>query len=212
MTRLRLTILVGALLTLLAGCASYQASGSIPMSRPNSAPPIALFAPLEGAQIRAQLSDTGLSGIFVQQSTNDNKSMWRAPDDSALVFYRGILSATYSLGFDLYSADVTETATLIARHQSGSATRVHRYLDGENQVVTRAFRCNVSVGKKSSGRYQVTEACRGADVAFVNTYNVFGAGKILSSHQWVGPDVGFLRLTPLSESRSNRSDVIVIAN
>ena len=211
MTRLRQTVLVGAILALSAGCTSYQASGSIPI-RPSSAPPIALFSPLEGAQLRAELSDTGLSGIFIQQSTNDGASMWRAPDDSALVFYRGILSATYSLGFDLYSADVTETAALIVRQQSGTATRVHRYLDGENQVVTRAFRCNVSVGKKRSGRYQVTEACRGTDVAFVNTYNVFGAGKILSSLQWVGPEVGFLRLTPLSNSRSNSNDVIVIAN
>ena len=182
------------------------------MSRESAGGAIAVVAPLGGAQLRATLPDAGLSGIFVQQSTNGASSLWRAPDDSALVFYRGILSATYSLGFDLYSADVSDTAALIARRQSGNATRVHRYLDGENQVVTRAFRCSVLVGEKSSGRYQVTEECRGADTSFVNTYDVVGAGTILGSLQWVGPEVGFLRLTQLSKSRSNRRDLVAITN
>jgi len=212
MIRLRLSFMASVLTLLLAGCTSYQVSGSIPLSREEGRVAIALDDPFGGARLRAALPDAGLSGVFFQQANNGTSSVWRAPDESGLVLYRGILSATYSLGFDLYSADVSDTAELIARRQSGTSTRVHRYLDGENQIVVRAFRCSVLVGAVSSGRYEMREECRGASADFVNSYEVTGSGEIVASQQWVGPEVGYMQIIQLSDGRPVRSGIIAISN
>ena len=205
-------ILLGVLVT--TACTQIRIEGSIPLGGEGPPDPqngVALL-PDDLKRLRAELVGLGRSGTFFETVKTGQHTTWRALDGSALVTQNGLLTATFGLGFDLISADVSDTWSRLRDTRSGETTRIHRYLDGENQVVTRAFRCEVSFSQRSSQTNLATEVCRGSDVSFANTYDILRDGKILTSLQWIGPELGFLRLGPLAQTRSINDSVIVIAN
>ena len=108
--------------------------------------------------------------------------------------------ATNALGHDLYSADVSDVVGVLAAGGNGAATRVHRYLDGETELETRAFECELNAGPArevpaiEGPVRQVTERCRGFGTSFTNDYLLSGrGGEIVRSTQWVGETVGYVR-------------------
>lgn len=212
MMRLFPLALLGLLVT--TACTQMRLEGSIPLGGagpPETQSAVALL-PDDLKRLRAELVALGRSGTFFETVKTGEHTTWRGLDGSALVTQNGLVTATFGLGFDLISADVSDTWSRLRRTRPGEATRIHRYLDGENQVVTRAFRCEVSFSKQGSQTYLATEACRGSDVSFVNTYDILRDGAILTSLQWIGPELGFLRLGPLAQTRSINDGIIVIAN
>ena len=191
-----LTLLTSLLL--LASCAQSRIEGSVLLDRaaPELRRSIAL-GEFPRERLHAVLIARGRSGTFFRNARNGDHVTWRAADDSAIVMRDGLLTATFGLGFDLLSADVSDTLFLIAQRQNGMATRIHRYLDGENQVVARAFRCDVAWEEGLGAVWRVREDCRGANITFENHYDLATDGRIVSSMQWVGPDIGAVRLSSL---------------
>lgn len=184
-----------AVALLLAGCSSASGPGVVSVAG------VPLFGAAEVSQpatasdrtvVATRLSD-GSSGTFRPVSSRGGVETWAAGDGSAFAFRSGMLVATFALGHDLYSADAGETRALLGAGRNGSATRVHRYLDGENEMRLRAFECDVNIEVASGGQRTATEVCRGVGTSFRNQYRLLPGGEIAGSTQWVGDRVGYLR-------------------
>lgn len=130
------------------------------------------------------------AGLFLV-SDRQGKKIYQTVDNIALTLDGGIVVATRGLGFDLMDADVRQIHGAI-RNGGGRASRVHRYLDGENHTVLRAFDCVIEVQGTSA-----VEKCYGYDTEFENTYRTNQAGAIVASRQWLGPERGFISIEDL---------------
>lgn len=130
------------------------------------------------------------AGLFLV-SDRQGKKIYQTVDNIALTLDGGIVVATRGLGFDLMDADVRQIHEAI-RNGGGRSARVHRYLDGENHTVLRAFDCVIEVQGTS-----VVEKCYGYDTEFENTYRTNQAGAIVASRQWLGPERGFISIEDL---------------
>lgn len=111
---------------------------------------------------------------------------------------RGLVIATRGLGQDLIATEAHGTAKLIAQRTAGSAQRRMEYLNGAGETVTLRFDCQIKRDRiepidsgviKTTGRLMV-EDCNGAGGSFRNTYLVANDGYILSSRQWLHPQLG----------------------
>ncbi|MBO9432180.1 YjbF family lipoprotein [Sulfitobacter sp. R18_1] len=135
--------------------------------------------------IIAQLEQNERASILVRKGVNRDVETYYTPDNISLSLRDGVLISTRGLGFDLMSSDVAEVLTGL-RH-GGQAVRVHRYLDGEDQIVIKSYICDYS------GNAQIIENCYGKDHSFKNSYQMSG-GRVVASRQWIGPDLGYIRL------------------
>ena len=133
-------------------------------------------------------------GLVARNGTHET---WRASDGRGVVLFAGILTSTHGLGHDLFSADVSDLVLLIENRRGGSVERIHRYIDGENKVFLKAYRCLVTAGLakiSEPGLTTVTETCQGTENSFTNIYQINPAnGRFRSSRQWVGTTVGYLQ-------------------
>jgi len=122
-----------------------------------------------------------ISSIVPRFSVNGNVETYMTTDQISLALRDGILISTRGLGNDLMAADVTGVAARI-RAGSGQAVRVHKYLDGENQLIPYRFDCSYA---RSGG--EVVESCAGNGLSFTNRYTLGAGGRIKVSAQWVSP-------------------------
>lgn len=131
------------------------------------------------------LEEPPISAAAILSSDGNGAKIYTTLDNISLTLKNGLIAGTRGLGDDLMDADPTEVwATIQAG--GGRARRVHRYLDGENQTVLRAFICEIS------GTAPVTETCYGEDTTFTNTYTLGPDGQIITSKQWIGPERGYI--------------------
>lgn len=98
----------------------------------------------------------------------------------------GMIVGTRGFGFDLMTAEVREALRALSGHEP-TAMRTHQYLDGEDQLVSRSFDCTYA----RNGR-QVRETCAAPSHEFENRYVVDDQGRIVSSRQWISPQVGYI--------------------
>ena len=133
----------------------------------------------------AQLEQNSRASIIVRKGMNRDVETYFTPDNISLSLKDGVLIGTRGLGFDLLSADVSEV--LVGLRREGRAVRIHRYLDGEDQIVIKSYICDYS------GNANITETCHGKDHSFENSYQL-SAGQIVVSRQWIGPQLGYIRL------------------
>jgi len=133
----------------------------------------------------AQLESNDRASILVRKGENRDVETYFTPDNISISLQDGVLIATRGLGFDLMSADVSDTIAGLRR--GGRAVRIHRYLDGEDQIVIKSYICDYR------GNANVTETCHGKDHTFENNYQM-SAGQIIASRQWIGPHHGYIRL------------------
>tara|TARA_R100001132_G_C3249132_1_gene76966 strand:+ start:119 stop:739 length:621 start_codon:yes stop_codon:yes gene_type:complete len=194
-----------SVLTILSSCGSRQAEqtvlGPIAQSLIGFARPASAPASMEDIrkqitpQVRqrfrhtslmiAQLERNDRASILVRKGENRDVETYFTPDNISVSLRDGVLIGTRGLGFDLISADVSDTIASI--HRGGRAVRIHRYLDGEDQIVIKSYICDYR------GNTNVTETCYGKDHTFENNYQM-SAGKIIASRQWIGPYHGYIRL------------------
>lgn len=148
-----------------------------------------VLAQIEGGVLIATIPAREASAALFEAGRNGPVVTYVTPDGISLSLDRGVLVATRGLGFDLMTADVDEPqAALRAGGATTGAVRIHRYLDGENQVVLRSLVCRYA---RAGGA--VTETCRTPGATIENRY-VMGAGGIDASRQWVGPETGYVRI------------------
>jgi len=209
---------------LLAGCGSEQPkelrlargiAASITGGGGEQPAPVPEGAPLSAALglTRAQIAAIGRPVLFaelrperrvaglVADARTGAHTRWITQDGIAITERDGLVTATRGLPGDLMSADVAEIATALRAGAAASATRVHRYLDGSNHIVTRAWRCRIV----PEGREEVTlpggrrvlqrfrESCVGAEGGFDNTHWQ-ADGRVWQSIQHLGPEERVIRL------------------
>lgn len=152
----------------------------------------------------AELPSRDARATFVIGGENRGHVTWIGADGIGLVLRGGVLTSTRGLGPDLLASD-TAAALAAIRRGGGSATRAHRYLGGEHQVIGRDFACSyVSEGRAAIeivGTRHVTrvvaEGCAGNGARFENRYWIGADGFVWQSTQWIGPEIGEVTLKQL---------------
>lgn len=152
----------------------------------------------------AELPSRDARATFVIAGENRGHVTWLGADGIGLALRGGVLTSTRGLGADLLASD-TAAAEAAIRRGAGSATRAHRYLGGENQVIARDFACNyvtegratIEIVGTSHATRVVAERCAGGGSRFENRYWIGADGFVWQSTQWIGPGIGGVTLKQL---------------
>lgn len=144
-----------------------------------------VLAQIGGPIMIAQIPSRDAVAVLTRAGTNDGVDTFLTQDGIGISLRNGMVTATRGLGFDLITADLAEPLMALKGFRQ-SSVRIHRYLDGENQLIVRSFTCAYSV----TGIRQVAETCTSSSDAFRNDYVLDKAGNISSSSQWVSPQIG----------------------
>lgn len=153
----------------------------------------------------AELPARNTKATLAIAGQNNGHISWLGGDGVGVVFRGPFVTRTQGLGADLLTLE-SGGGEAALRRGAGSATRVHRYLDGENKVFARRFSCSYTtegrevieiVGRAYSTR-RVVEKCSGEGLSFENRYWLgVGDGFTWQSEQWVSPSVGHIVTTRL---------------
>lgn len=149
-------------------------------------------------------ADSESSVLLAHAATNGARRTWASDEAISLTLHDGVIVASRGLGNDLMGADAAAAHAAIVAGQ-GASTRVHDYLDGEDQITQRTYNCTASTERVDDleifGRIYETrvvkERCEGERIRFQNLYWVDGVGTIRQSRQWLSPQVGLLDLQRL---------------
>lgn len=144
--------------------------------------------------------DKSAWSFILQIETNGPYATFGNSARQTLTMRNGVVTSTRGLGGDLMSSDLTGVLPLIQGRRAGTATRIMRHLNGEDETVETAFSCTVTPGKMApvklgavnTSARQVTERCTSDKVTFTNTYLVDSGGRSLGSRQWLSPEQGSL--------------------
>lgn len=142
-------------------------------------------------------------GVIAKIATNQGVETWSSIDKKTIALRTGVIVATRGLGEDLMSASVPQLAQL--RSPSGTHTRVHTVLDGEDKPVHQRFDCNanrigaetITVVERPYAVQHVAESCSGPLGSFVNDYWFHTDGKLRKSRQWISDSVGYVTIEHL---------------
>ncbi|MFK7875495.1 MAG: YjbF family lipoprotein, partial [Paracoccaceae bacterium] len=155
------------------------------------------LAGIDGAALLLELPKRGAQAVAGQVGTRAGHQTWVTQDGITVSFRNGALSTTRGLGNDLMAADLDEVVSALKGHRE-QALRLHQYLDGEDQTVTRAFICDYTThGTQTlqtlfhgTRARHITETCVSTDLQFENQYWFGPRGILRKSRQWVGPENG----------------------
>lgn len=149
----------------------------------------------------ATLDKTGQQALLAEIRSSGGVETWSSVDDVTISLRNGVVVATRGLGADLMAASVPS----VTRNSTGSHTRVHTLLNGEDQAVQTQFICTfrnagtqtITVVELSYATTQITESCSADGQSFENQYWVSGSGLIRKSLQWLSPDLGYITVEDL---------------
>lgn len=157
------------------------------------------LATIDGPILIIELPDRDAEAGAQILNTRGPYVLWSTQNAIHFTFRNGVLQSTRGISGDLMSANLDEVVPAIQGRRS-EAIRIHRYLDGEDQIVARAFVC--SYARQGGQRIttvtgtfrttKVTETCTSTDRSIENHYWLDGRGTVRKSKQWVGPFVGFV--------------------
>lgn len=157
---------------------------------------------LDGPLALATFENTQNNVVLRQIATNGPYRTWTSwsegTDRRSVTTRNGMITATRGLRSDLMSSEIDQTLALVSSRSSGTATRVQRYLNGENQIyevratctVTRGGQSRVQVGAIDRMTVEMTENCQNGARSFRNIYRVDGQGRIVQSVQWLNEFYG----------------------
>lgn len=144
-----------------------------------------------GAELQiAAIEKPPLASVLIEVGQNGPVTTFTTPDGVSFGFRNGVLVATRGLGNDLMSADARQTEALLMTQGTGNTVRIHRFLDGQDQLFVRSFVCQIT----RAGPQIFRETCAGKEIQFENTYRFDLAGQIVSSRQWISPERGYVTL------------------
>ncbi len=175
--------------------AASQAAGQYP---PRFA---ALIADRNSPALIVTIESRDQKGRLLRESKINGVETWLSSDLTAMMLENGMLQGTRGLGSTLFAADLSEPMRLILSGQRGYADRLHSNLTGNDQIVTRTYRCLVETEGTSTISLEIgvtptrvmTEDCKSLDQAFRNTYWVSNrSGAIVQARQWAGDELGYI--------------------
>ena len=199
----------------LAGCASDQGDylqlGLLRQSLSDAfggnsgdvTPSRALVDEADVPLILAEIDQHDVAAVIYPIEQNGSVTTWTATDKTMIALRSGQLVGSRGLAPDLMSASVPTLADL---RGGRPVQRSHFYLGRDDQTERQDFTCTGStegaqvltiIGLQFSTEV-MAETCAGpSSTRFTNRYWVQADGTVRQSVQWVGPDVGFLKLQRL---------------
>lgn len=145
-----------------------------------------------GPLIQVGFESLGRNQILALTGQNGTMRTYMTPSEEAVILRNGMLVGTKGLGNDLAVAE-PGTEGFIRAGQSGSGTRIMRYLGGDGLERPLQFDCTTGPGPNTG---IMVEDCTGHGLTFQNSYAVQG-GQIPVSRQWVGPALGYITVQTL---------------
>lgn len=155
-----------------------------------------------GPMILAAFENTGATSVLGLRGENGAMRTWFTPASQALILRGGVVAGTRGFGFDILSAETDALATLVRAQQAGEADLVLRYLDGLGKERPLPLHCTVTPATATSYDFAdqswegtvVGAACEGLGYSAQNSFIVAPSGEIISSRQWIGPQVGYVTI------------------
>lgn len=152
-----------------------------------------------GEYMLAAVPSRGAAALVQKVGSNGAKSTWLSPDGISVTFESGLLVATRGLGPDLMAAQAPGLIAAL-RHGAGEYTRIHEYLDGNDQIVRQSYVCRVTraggetitVVDRSYATVKHEENCTSGGQSFQNLYWQDSSGVTRKSRQLISPPVGYL--------------------
>lgn len=181
------------------------------MPRPAAAPegPVRIVeAAAPQPRLRAALPRRGTSADLVAVGQNGDVVTWVSPDEVSLALLEpGVLIATRGLGQDLHIAEAGGSAAALAGGSPGAAARRHLRLGGDQRLAESRHDCTLVAAGPEALRLddrtvrtlRFEERCSGGVAgSFVNRYWRDATRPVIwQSEQWIGPEVGHVRLQRL---------------
>lgn len=142
-----------------------------------------------------------LAGVMLLETSRAGTETWLTADGATITLKEGLLTSAKGFGSGLAASDVGQSLSLLKSGQTGEVERFHSFLNGNDEIELRAYRCVIS----SEGREDVfvqglavpmvklKEECFGVDQSFANIYWLRpGTREIVQSSQWTGDFLGNL--------------------
>lgn len=157
-----------------------------------------LPANIAGNVLLTTLTGKDATAALTRASTRGRTTTWISPGKVSLALEDGVLVGTRGLGNDLMGADIAGVRAAITAG-SGSATRVHSYLDSQDKITQITLSCAYTrVGPEqvtlTAGPRTLTrtdELCTSARLVFTNNYWM-ADNRIVKSKQAISPAEGFM--------------------
>lgn len=148
-----------------------------------------------------------LSGVMLLETERDGVQTWLTADGATITLEQGLLTSAKGFGSGLAASDVRQSADLVLARQPGSTERLHSFLNGNDQIELRAYKCevvplgteNVFVLGHPVTTHKLEERCHGVADSFTNTYWVgTKPSRLVQSSQWTGNFLGnlFMKAVP----------------
>lgn len=158
-----------------------------------------------GPLILASFESTGGTSVLGMRGENGTMRTWFTPGAQALILRSGIVAGTRGFGFDMTSAETEALSALVSTRTAGTAPMVLRYLDGLGKERPLPLTCTVTPASATSYDFAgqtwagtlVGAQCEGLGYSTNPSFIVADSGEIISSRQWIGPQVGYVTLQVL---------------
>lgn len=156
-----------------------------------------------GPLILTNFESLNRTTIFGLTGENGAMRTYASPASQALVLRSGMVAGTRGFGFDVMSGEVDALGALVRGRRAGTADYTLRYLDGLGQERPVPMQCTVTpgpaqsypfAGQTWSGTQMAAHCTTSGGYAFDDTFIVAASGAILSSRQWIGPEIGFVTI------------------
>lgn len=149
--------------------------------------------------LQVSLLDQDRSSTVLLESQRAGFDTWLSPDGATLVMRQGMLVAMHGFGAGLVASEIDQPLTMVLSGQEGASERFHSYLDGNDEINTRTYLCEIEnrgmrevfIGGKPTRTRLMAEQCRSLNQSFLNLYWVGGSGnRIVQTRQWAGDYLG----------------------
>lgn len=156
----------------------------------------AMLAGVNVPVLSARFDRTGLAATMTVIARSGPHLTWKSLDDVTITTRNGIIVQTRGLADDLMSV-----GTLPLR--PGRGERVYQHLAEDNKMRRLPLICEVAdrgaerivILERGHATRHYQETCTAADgQKITNSYWVGGDGTVWASHQWLGPELGHIRL------------------
>ncbi len=183
--------------------------GSINKNAPRFHPranQLALLRPIP-PRLEVSFPSRDLTGVMLLESQRNGVDTWLTADGATITLNQGVLTSAKGFGSGMTASDLRQTRTLLQRGGSGTVERFHSFLNGNDDIELRAYKCEIEpVGQEDiflQGNpvptIRVEERCFGLSAEFTNTYWIRKTSpSIVQSSQWTGDFLGnlFMKVVP----------------
>lgn len=195
---------MGVMALALTACGTVAEEGSVfsqslaRFQTPDVEPRFAAIQETGAPRLQIALVADERAGDLLLERRNGAFEYWLSSDGVQLVLQHGVIHSTRGLGEGLMASELSEPLARIRNLEDGPSDRFHTYLNGNDEAVTRTYRCDIrrtrDIAITISGQQIQTvllrESCNSLDQEFENLYWVNpDTRQIVQSRQWAGPFV-----------------------